>query len=67
MLASIAWVLPQHPDRDERSGNSLNVINATAGAYGMQAGLWWLLIGFLLLLAYQYYAHRLFWGKVEHE
>jgi cytochrome bd-type quinol oxidase subunit 2 len=31
----------------------------------MQVGLWWFVIGFGLVIAYQAYAHRLFWGKVQ--
>lgn len=44
---------------------SLTVFNATAGPYGMDIALWWFLLGFGLVLAYQIYAHRLFWGKVR--
>ena len=66
MLASAAWgSYPNILIATNDPAYSLNVTNATAGAYGMHAGLWWFLIGFSLLLAYQYYAHRLFWGKVE--
>jgi len=64
MLASTAWgSYPNILIATNDPANSLNVTNPTTGAYGMQAGLWWLLIGFLLLLACQYYAHRLLWEK----
>jgi cytochrome bd ubiquinol oxidase subunit II len=45
--------------------NSLTIFNATAGAYGLQGGLVWFLIGFVLVIAYQVYAYRVFRGKVS--
>ncbi|MDP2381438.1 MAG: cytochrome d ubiquinol oxidase subunit II [Nitrospirota bacterium] len=66
MLASTAWGLyPNILIATDDLTNSLTVTNATAGDYGMQVGLWWFLIGFSLLLTYQAYAHRAFWGKVK--
>lgn len=68
MFASTAWgSYPNILIATNDPANSLTVTNAIAGAYGMQAGLWWFLVGFLLLLVYQYYAHRLFWGRVNRE
>lgn len=66
MLASTAWgSYPNILIATNDPANSLTVTNATAGAYGMQAGLWWFPIGFGLIVAYQVIAHRAFWGKVQ--
>ena len=46
---------------------SLTVFNTTAGSYGMGIGVWWFLVGFSLLVAYQIYLHHAFWGKVRYE
>jgi cytochrome bd ubiquinol oxidase subunit II len=66
LLASTAWgsfpnILIATSDPD----NSLTITNATAGAYGMQIGLYWFLVGFGLLIVYQACAHRAFKGKVR--
>jgi cytochrome d ubiquinol oxidase subunit II len=66
LLAGTAW--GSYPNILIATGdpaNNLTVTNATAGAYGMQVGLWWFLIGFGLIVAYQIIAHRAFWGKVQ--
>ena len=66
MLASTAWgSYPNILIATNDPAYSLNVTNATAGAYGMQVGLWWFLFGFGLIIAYQVYAHRAFRGKVQ--
>lgn len=66
MLASTAWgSYPNILIATNDPANSLTVTNATAGAYGMHVGLWWFLIGFGLIVAYQVCAHRAFWGKVQ--
>ncbi len=44
---------------------SLTAFNAATDAYGLTAGLAWFGVGFVLLLAYQIYVHRLFWGKTR--
>jgi cytochrome bd ubiquinol oxidase subunit II len=65
MLISTAWgIYPNILIATTDPANSLTVSNATAGAYGMQVALWWFLIGFSLVIVYQVYAHRVFWGKV---
>lgn len=65
MLASTAWgSYPNILIATHDPAHSLTVTNATAGAYGMQVGLWWFLIGFGLIIAYQVIAHRAFRGKV---
>jgi cytochrome d ubiquinol oxidase subunit II len=46
---------------------SLTVFNAATDAYGQAAGLLWFLIGFTLVVGYQVYVHRLFWGKVRRD
>jgi cytochrome bd ubiquinol oxidase subunit II len=66
MLASTAWgSYPNILIATNDPAYSLTVTNATAGAYGMQIGLWWFLIGSGLIIAYQVIAHRAFWGKVQ--
>lgn len=66
LLASTAWgSYPNILIATNDPANSLTITNATAGAYGMQVGLWWFLIGFGLIIAYQVCAHRAFWGKVQ--
>jgi len=66
MLASTAWgSYPNILIATNDPANSLTVTNATAGTYGMQAGLWWFPIGFSLIVAYQVCAHRAFRGKVR--
>jgi len=66
MLASTAWgSYPNILIATNNPANSLTVTNATAGAYGMQVGLWWFLIGFGLIIVYQVCAYRAFCGKVQ--
>lgn len=66
MLASTAWgSYPNILIATSDPANSLTVTNATGGAYGMQIGLWWFLLGFSLLIAYQACAHQAFRGKVK--
>jgi cytochrome bd ubiquinol oxidase subunit II len=66
MLASMAWgSYPNILIATNDPTNSLTVTNATAGAYGMQVGLWWFLIGFGLIIAYQVFLHWAFRGKVQ--
>ncbi len=65
LLAGTAWgSYPNILIATTDPAYSLTVMNATAGTYGLQVGLWWFLFGFLLVLLYQTYLHRLFWGKV---
>lgn len=66
MLAGTAWgSYPNILTATHDPANSLTVINSTAGAYGMQIGLWWFLIGFSLIITYQGCAHWVFRGKVK--
>jgi cytochrome d ubiquinol oxidase subunit II len=66
LLASTAWgSYPNLLIATNDPANSLTITNATAGAYGMQIGIWWFLIGFGLIIAYQVCAHRAFGGKVQ--
>ncbi len=66
MLFSTAWGLyPNILIATTDPANSLSIANAAAGTYGMQVGFWWFLIGVSLVIAYQTYAHRAFWGKVR--
>ena len=46
---------------------SLTVFNAATDSYGLATGLTWFVVGFALVLVYQVYAHRAFWGKVRLE
>ena len=49
----------------ESIGITVRSINTfTAGAYGLQVGVVWFVIGLVLIIAYQVYAHRTLWGKV---
>ncbi|WNM56927.1 cytochrome d ubiquinol oxidase subunit II [Candidatus Nitrospira allomarina] len=66
MLGSTAWgSYPNILIATNDPANSLTVTNATAGLYGLQIGLWWFLVGFILLIAYQACAHQAFRGKVK--
>ena len=58
-------VLPKPLNRDKRSGLQLDRDQRDCGAYGMQVGLWWFLIGFGLIIVYHVCAHRVFWGKIQ--
>jgi cytochrome bd ubiquinol oxidase subunit II len=65
MLGSVAWgCYPNILIATTDPKNSLTIFNATAGAYSLQVGVVWFLIGLVLIIAYQVYAHRAFWGKV---
>jgi cytochrome d ubiquinol oxidase subunit II len=44
---------------------SLTAFNAATDSYGLASGLAWFAVGFILLLAYQIYAQRVFRGKVR--
>jgi len=66
MLASTAWgAYPNILIATNDRANSLTVTNATAGAYGMQVGIWWFLVGLSLIIAYQACVHQAFRGKVK--
>jgi len=65
MLGSIAWgSYPNILIATNDPAHSLTVFNAATDEYGLRVGLLWFLIGFVLIIAYQVYAHRCFWGKV---
>jgi cytochrome bd ubiquinol oxidase subunit II len=65
MLGSVAWgCYPNILIATTDPTNSLTIFNAATGAYGLQAGAVWFVIGFVLIIAYQVYAHNTFWGKV---
>jgi cytochrome d ubiquinol oxidase subunit II len=66
MLGSIAWgCYPNILIATTNPAYSLTIFNAAAGAYGLQVGLVWFLMGILLVIGYQVYVHRAFWGKVR--
>lgn len=44
--------------------NSVTIHNASAGADGLQAALWWLPLGLLVVVSYQVLIHRMFAGPV---
>ncbi len=44
---------------------SLTAFDAATNSYGLQVGFRWFGVGFPLLLVYQIYVHRIFWGKVQ--
>ena len=65
MLGSVAWgCYPNILIATNDPAHSLTVFNAATDEYGLRVGLLWFLIGFVLVIAYQVYAHRCFWGKV---
>lgn len=65
MLGSVAWgCYPNILVATTDPANGLTIFNATAGAYGLQVGVVWFVIGLVLIITYQVYAHRAFWGKV---
>jgi cytochrome d ubiquinol oxidase subunit II len=45
--------------------NSLTIYNAATNPYGLQVGLIWFGVGFVLMLAYVFFMYRSFWGKVQ--
>ena len=66
LFGSIAWgCYPNILIATTDPANSLTIFNATASAYGLQVGVVWFVIGFVLLIVYQVYAHYTFWGKVS--
>ncbi len=66
LLASTAWgSYPNILIATTGGANSLTIANSTAGAYGLEIGLWWFLVGFGLVIVYQVCAHRAFRGKVR--
>jgi len=44
---------------------SLTAFNTSTDSYGLGIGFIWFMGGFVLVLAYQIYAHHAFWGKVS--
>jgi cytochrome d ubiquinol oxidase subunit II len=66
MLGSVAWgMYPIILVSSTDPALSLTAFNAATNSYGLAAGLTWFAVGFALVLAYQVYAHRAFWGKVR--
>jgi cytochrome d ubiquinol oxidase subunit II len=66
LLGSVAWgCYPNILIATTDQANSLTIFNATTGSYGLQAGFVWFVIGFVLIIVYQVYAHYVFWGKVS--
>src|SRR5947209_3567530 len=65
MLGSVAWgCYPNVLIATTEPANSLTIFNAATDAYGLQVGATWFVIGLVLIIVYQVYAHRAFWGKV---
>jgi cytochrome d ubiquinol oxidase subunit II len=65
LLGTVAWgCYPNILIATTDQANSLTIFNATTGSYGLQAGFVWFVIGFVLIIVYQVYAHYVFWGKV---
>jgi cytochrome d ubiquinol oxidase subunit II len=65
-LGSVAWgMYPHILIATTDPAGSLTVFNATSGDYGLQAGLWWFVPGFGLVMAYSVIVHRAFRGKVR--
>jgi cytochrome d ubiquinol oxidase subunit II len=65
LLGSVAWgCYPNILIATTDPANSLTIFNASAGSYGLQVGVVWFAIGFVLIIVYRVYAHYVFWGKV---
>lgn len=66
LLAAIAWgSYPNLLIATTDPANSLTTTNASAGSYGLQSALWWFTIGLAVVMFYQIFIHRLFWGPVK--
>ncbi len=66
MLASVAWgCYPNLLIATTSPSNSLTIANATAGAYGLEAGFGWFAVGLVLITAYTITVHLAFRGKVR--
>ncbi|MGZ8421349.1 MAG: cytochrome d ubiquinol oxidase subunit II [Nitrospira sp.] len=66
MLASVTFGM--HPyilvsTTDPRS--SLTMFNAATDSYGLTTGFAWCGVGFMLMLASQFYVYSRFWGKTR--
>ena len=48
-----------------QQSNNLTIFNSTTNEYGLQVGLIWFGIGFVLMLGYVVFMYRSFWGKVR--
>ena len=65
LLGSVAWgCYPNILIATTDPAHSLTIFNASTSSYGLQVGVVWFVIGFVLIIAYQVYAHWVFWGKV---
>src|SRR5438552_5791788 len=65
MLGSVALgCYPNILIATREPANSLTIFNAATGAYGLQAGAVRFVMGFVLIIAYQVYGHRVSRGKV---
>ncbi|HSL03743.1 MAG TPA: cytochrome d ubiquinol oxidase subunit II [Nitrospiraceae bacterium] len=65
LLGSVAWgCYPNILVATTDPAYSLTIFNASTSAYGLQVGVVWFVIGFVLIIVYQVYAHWAFWGKV---
>ena len=66
LLASTAWgSYPNILIATTDPAKSLTITNASAGVYGLQAAMWWFTIGLAVVMFYQIFIHRLFWGPVK--
>ena len=61
----IAWgTYPNLLIASTEPANSVTIYNAAPGKEGLQAALWWLPLGLLVVVLYQIHIHRLFAGSV---
>ncbi len=68
LLASVAWgSYPNLLISTTDSAYSLTAGNASAGTHGLEAAFWWFTIGITIVISYQVWIHRLFWGPVKPE
>ena len=66
LLVAAAWgIFPNLLIATTGQANSLTTLNAATDRTGLEAGLWWVPPGLLLVIFYQVYIHRLFAGPVR--
>ena len=67
LVGAVIGVYPYLLSSTTNPAFSLTVENSHTGAYSMQVGLVWWVIGIILALGYFVFLYRFFWGKVEQD
>lgn len=65
MATTVAGLWPIMLPSTNTVNPSLTIYNASASAYGLEVGIVWWTVAFVLVLAYSWYVHKVFSGKVE--